>query len=210
MPGTWRTGRPITGDDPKRKASTATILLLPEDEAALQAAIVTAYPGVRLIDAYAPWPGMTTSKPPVRASVLDIERRAPLWDPEIHPRLPQPRFSGLAVRSPQAGRVVQWRRSRCLDDGVLTSGMFLAVTWDGMDPRMVTLMSVVWRALLRATSNYLVRWIEGTGQEQISPSYRVGHHALAAAREGRICLNDSDPKWRLHPPSQEKARGAVI
>lgn len=210
MPGTWRTGRPITGDRPKRKASSATVLLLPEDEVAVQAAILEACPGVRIIDAEAPWPGATTSKPPVRDSVLDVERRALLWDPEIHPRLPQPRFSGLAVRSPQAGRVVQWRRSRCSDDDVLASGMFLAVVWEGMDPRMLTVTSSVWRAVLEHTSNHLVRWIEGTGQEQLSPSYRVGHHALAAAREGRICLGDSDPKWRLHPPSQDKARGAVI
>ncbi|MET9630156.1 hypothetical protein ABZX92_22075 [Lentzea sp. NPDC006480] len=194
---------------PKRKAQSATILLLPEDEAALQAAIFEACPGVRIIDAHGEWRGQTTSKPPVRDSVLDVSQRALLWDPAIHPRLPQPRFSGLAVRSPQAGKVVQWRRSLCTD-GVLASGMFLAVVWPDMDPRMIALTSSIWRAVLRHTSNYLVRWIEGTGQEQISPSHRVGHHALAAARDGELCLNDLDPKWRLHPPSQDRARGAVI
>jgi hypothetical protein len=195
---------------PKRKALMATILLLPEDEVALQAAILAACPGVRIIDAHGHWPGMTTSRPPVRDSVLEVGQRALLWDPEIHPRLPQPRFSGSSARSPQAGRVIQWRRSLCSDDAVLHSGLFVAVLWHDMDPRMITLTSSVWRAVLRHTSNYLVRWIEGTGQEQISPSYRVGHHALAAARDGSICLNDTDEKWRLYPPSQDKARGAVL
>lgn len=210
MPGTRRTGRPITGVDRKRKDRLATVLLLPEDEVALQAAIVAANPDTRIIDATAPWPAMTTNRPPVRDSVLDVERTALLWVPQIQPRLPQPRFTGYAARAPQAGRVVVWRRSLRSEDGVLAPGLFSAVVWDGMDPRMVAFMSLVWRALVRATSDHLVRWIDGTGQEQRMSSYHVGHHALVAARKGEICLNDTNEKWRLYPPSQDKARGAVL
>ncbi|KJK49385.1 hypothetical protein UK23_13865 [Lentzea aerocolonigenes] len=192
---------------PKRSDRMATVLLLPQDEAALQAAIVAAWPSTRIIDGRAPWPAQTTSRPPVRDSVLDVERNAFLWDPEIHPRLPTPRFTGYARRAPQAGRVVEWRRSLCTD-GVLASGMISAVVWDDMDPRMIAFISAVWRAVVEHTSNNLVRWIEGTGQEQLMRASRVGHHALAAARAGEICLGTTEEKWRLHPPSQEKARGA--
>lgn len=209
MPGTWRTGRPITGASQRRKDRLVTVLLLPEDEVALQAAVTAECPDVRIIDATAPWPAMTTNRPPMRDSVLDVERTALLWIPEIQPRLPQPRFTGRASRAPQAGRVVTWRRS-LLSEGVLAPGMFSAVVWNGMDPRMVAFMSAVWRVLVRATSDHLVRWIDGTGQEQRMPSFHVGHHALAAAREGRLCLNDTAEKWRLYPPSQDKARGAAL
>jgi hypothetical protein len=178
----------------------ATVLLLPEDELALQAAVTAEYPGLRIVDAAAPWPL-------VRDSVLDVERTALLWVPEIQPRLPKPRFTGYATRAPQAGRVVTWRRSLCSDGDVLTSGMVSAVVWHGMDPGMVRFMSTVWRALVRATSDHLVRWIEDTGQEQRMPSFHIGHHALAAARDGRIGLHTS--VGPLYPPSQDKARGAA-
>ncbi|MEV6243242.1 hypothetical protein [Lentzea sp. NPDC051838] len=194
---------------PKRSDRLAPVLLLPEDETAILSAIVAAWPSAQLIDAHAPWRAQTTNRPPVCSSVLEVERTAFLWDPEIHPRLPAPRFTGYAARSPQAGRVVVWKRS-LRADGVLASGLISVVVWDDMDPRMVAFISAVWREFVAHTSNYLVRWLEGTGQEQVSPGYRVGHHALAAARDGGLCLNSIDPKWRLYPPSQDKARGAVL
>ncbi|GAB2874407.1 hypothetical protein [Lentzea nigeriaca] len=181
------------------------LLLLPEDELALQAAIVAEQPTVRLVDERAPWPAMTTSRPPARDSVLDIERSVLIWDPSIHPRLPRPRFTRPARRSPLAGRVVRLDRGTYVD-GVLTASVISAVLWDGMKPEMVSLFSTVWRAVLQGTSGYLVRWVEGTGQEQRIFGMRIGHHALAAAREGRISLGDE--RMRLYPPSQEKARGA--
>jgi len=181
------------------------LLLLPEDELAVQAAIVAEHPSVRLVDARSPWPAMTTSRPPVRDSVLDIERSVLIWDPSIHPRLPRPRFTGLARRSPLAGRVV-WLDRGTYVDCVLTASGISAVLWDGMKPEMVSLFSTVWRAVLQGTSRYLVRWVEGTGQEQRIFGWRVGHPALAAASEGRISLGDES--LRVYPPSQEKARGA--
>lgn len=38
---------------------------------------------------------------------------------------------------------------------------------------------------------------------------RVGHPALAAARENGICLGTTDEEWQLHPPSQEARRPLV-
>lgn len=97
---------------------------------------------------------------------------------------------------------------RTASDGVLASGMISAVVWDDMDPRMIAFISMAWREVVAHTSNHLVRWVEGTGQEQVMRADRVGHHALAAARANGICLGTTDEKWRLHTPSQEKARGA--
>lgn len=205
MPGTWRTGRPITAGEPKRRVLMKVLMLLPEDEVALQAAVLAEHPGVRIVDQRAPWPAMTTCRPPVRDSVLDVEHTALLWNPEIHPRLPQPRLTAPPRRSPHAGRVVAWRRGTCTD-GVLASTTISAVVWDGMKPEMVALLSTVWRAVLHGTTRHVVRWVEGTGQEQRAWGIRVGYHALAAAREGRISLDEG--KMRVYPPSLEKARGA--
>ena len=133
------------GARPKRSDRLKVLLLLPEDEVALQAAIVAEHPSVRIVDKHAPWPAASTSRPPVRGSMLDVEQTAVIWEPEIHPRLPQPRFSGLARRSPQAGRVVAWSRGTCVD-GVLSTSVISAVVWDGHHMSSPSASSEVWLA----------------------------------------------------------------
>lgn len=66
-----------------------------------------------------------TNRPPVRSSVLDVERTAFLWGSGDPSRLPAPRFTGCARRAPQAGRVMA-RRCSLSFDGVLASGMIIA------------------------------------------------------------------------------------
>lgn len=207
MPGTRRTGRPITAADrPRREVRLASLVLLPEDEVALQAALAEVRPGLRFVDGTAPWPPRT--EPPVRGSVLEIDTLVTLWDSEALPQLPRLRRGDTPLKGMQAGKVVQWTRGSQSADDVLTAGWWAAVLKDGQDPQHVAFIDAMWRAMLRFTTNYLVRWVEGTGQEQRMPSFHIGPHALAAAREGRVALLTK--VGRLYPPSQDEARGAVF
>lgn len=205
MPGTWRTGRPITGVDwPRRRTRAANLLLLPEDEVALQAALTEERAGLKIVDGTAPWPAKT--EPPVRDSVLEVGTLATLWDPEVLPALPRLRRGDTPNKGMQAGKVVQWKRGGLSADDVLGPGMWTAVLKDGQDPALVAFIDSMWRVLLRFTTDYLVRWIPSTGVEQRAWGFHTGPHAFAAARNGEITLESGF--GRLYPPSQDKARGA--
>lgn len=194
--GTWRTGRPITDPPKPPRFRYATLFLTPEDEAALHAAIVEAHPGTVLLE---PTASLAVKARREHARTADAGPKVLLWDPVVQP----------VLRNPVNGRVVKWQRGSCTEDGVLDAGMWTVAMRDSTTPEMQTFINDLWRAMLRFTSNYLVRWVEGTGVEQRMPSYRIGPDALKAATEGRITL-DSGGFGPLHPPSQDKARGAAL
>ncbi|HZC25994.1 MAG TPA: hypothetical protein VE287_03155, partial [Actinopolymorphaceae bacterium] len=58
------------------------LLLLPDDEHALGTAIQERFPAVQFVDNRA-WE--SPEVPPVRASILDCDRVAAIWNPEITP-----------------------------------------------------------------------------------------------------------------------------
>ena len=105
-------------EDELSKTEQSPLLLLPEDEAALPAAVLAEHGEVRILDASGPWASAET--PPVRAAITDTGAAA-IWHPGIHPVLPVQVRSNGAVYGPEAGPVVQWVRSRHRD-GVLTAG----------------------------------------------------------------------------------------
>ncbi|WP_434447753.1 hypothetical protein [Lentzea sp. E54] len=165
------------------------VLLLPEDEVALQAAITAAHPDVRILDS-GPWADADT--PPVLGSVLEARSIAYVWPTSLHPVLPVEVRSNGAVWGVETGKALQWRRGRVVD-GTLSAGTLGVV----VEPELEEFVRSVWRILSRLTSNDLVRYHRPTGEHVRTPTYRVGPHALAEARAGRLRLMDA--ALVLHP-----------
>lgn len=183
-------------EDELSKTKQSPLLLLPEDEVALHAAVVAEHGEVRILDSSGPW--ASAEAPPVCAAVTDTGTAATIWHPGIHPVLPVQVRSNGAVYGPEAGPVVQWIRSRHRD-GVLTAGRWAAVLRPGESPEMVRFVDSLWRILRRETANDLIRRNRSTGEEVRLPAYRIGQRAGAAARAGRLVLVDG--AMELHPRS---------
>lgn len=168
------------------------VLLLPEDELALQAAIVAAHPTVRILDESGPWPDAST--PPVRASVLEAGSIAGIWPVDLVPALPTEVRSNGTVwgTGTGTGSAIQWLRSRVKSDGVLSAGRLATA----LDPATEDFVKSVFRILFKLTSNELVRRAAANSPVRM-PAYRVGPHALSEARAGRLMLVDS--ALVLHP-----------
>jgi hypothetical protein len=173
------------------KKKLSPVLLLPEDEVALQAAIADAHPDVRVLDSGA-WQDADT--PPVLGSITEVRSFAYLWPTGLHPVLPTHVRSNGAVWGSQTGKVVQWDRSR-LREGTLEAGALGVV----IEPGLEDFVKSVWRILFRLTTNNLVRHHKPTGEHVRMPTYRIGPHALGEARAGRLTLMDY--ALVLHPPA---------
>lgn len=172
------------------KKKLSPVLLLPEDEVAVQAAITAAHPDVRILDS-GPWQDADT--PPVLGSITEVRTFAYLWPTGLHPVLPTHVRSNGVVWGSQTGMVVQWNRGR-LQDGTLNAGSFGVA----FEPDLEDFVKSVWRILFRLTTNDLVRHHKPTGEHVRMPKFRIGVHALAEARAGRLTLMAD--ALVLHPP----------
>lgn len=176
------------------RTKQSPVLLLPEDELALQAAIVAAHPAARILDESGPWPDAST--PPVRASVLETGSIAGIWPSDLVAELPtEVRSNGTFWGTGTGtGPAIQWLRSRVKSDGVLSAGRLATA----LDPATEDFVKSVFRILFKLTSNELLRH-QPTGEFARMPAYRVGPHALVEAREGRLTLTDR--ALVLYPPA---------
>ena len=171
------------------KKKLSPVLLLPEDEVALQAEITAEHPDVRVLDS-GPWADAGT--PPVLGSITEVRFTGYLWPAALYPELPVEVRGNGAVWGAETGKVVQWSRCR-LADGTLAAGSLGVV----IEPGMEEFVRSVWRILFRLTSNDLVRHHRPTGEHVRMPTFRIGPHALAEARAGRLRLMSS--ALVLHP-----------
>ncbi|MBR7839506.1 hypothetical protein KDL01_39995 [Actinospica durhamensis] len=163
----------------------AQLLLLPEDEVAIAAAILARYPDVRFIDHVA-WDSPST--PPVRESVVACHFGASIWSPRIYPELPVDIRSNGTIMGPQIGPVVQWLRSREVSPGVLASGRWAASFTDSSAAAMVEFVGDIWKILFRETFNSL-QWAGATlGRHSLERRFRVGKLAYKDAEEGVLML----------------------
>lgn len=167
------------------RTKQSPVLLLPEDELALQAAIVAAHPHVRIYDESGPWPD---GEPAVREKVTETGRVAGIWPTDLFPELPREvRSDGTTWgKAAGLGPAIQWWRSRVDSDGALQTGRLAARIVPGTED----FVKSVFRILFRVTTKDLVRVHGPTGERVRMPTYRVGPHALAEARAGRIALMD--------------------
>lgn len=176
------------------RSKQSPVFLLPEDEIALQAAIVAKHPHVRILDDSGPWPDANT--PPVRASVTETGTIAGIWPSDLSPDFPTEVRSNGTVwgTGTGTGPAIQWLRSRVKSEGVLSAGRLATM----LDPGTEAFVRSVFRILFRVTSNDLVRHHKPTGEHVRMPSYRIGPHAMEEARAGRLTLMDA--ALVLHPP----------
>jgi hypothetical protein len=163
----------------------AQLLLLPEDEVAVAAAILARYPDVKFIDHVA-WG--SPSMPPVRELVIACHGGASIWSPRIYPNLPVDVRSNGTIMGPQIGPVVQWLRSKEEPPGALSPGRWAASYSDSSELAMVKFIGDIWRILFRETPNSLELVNVASGQCSPERRYRVGKHAYELAEEGALVL----------------------
>jgi len=177
-------------------ARRISLLMLPEDEEDLVAAVRARFPEMVLIPSYF-WP---THQPPVTTRLADCEQMAFLWDPTICPTLPTHVRANGAIAGPMVGPVIQWLRCKRGRFNELQVGSLGASADRIRDPQMTRRIAAVWRIVKKHTSNNLR--LAGPIEEPPTPDQAIrdtwiGAHALAAARAGDLAL--ADIRVRLLP-----------
>lgn len=174
------------------RSKQSPVLLLPQDEEEVLAALRHSRPGVQILDGSVPW--VSADSPPVCTSIAETGTIASIWNPEIFPTLPVEVRSNGSIRGPQAGPVVQWMRSPVRDGGRLEAGRWAATMDDNIAPEMIAFIRDIWKVLFRLTGNDLARLDLRSGDAILQPKYRVGPAALQLARSGDIELYDGQMK----------------
>lgn len=173
------------------------LLLLPEDEVDLAAAIRAQFPRVLFVDNRR-WSRLDV--PPAYDSIADCGRIAAIWNRAISPTLPAVVRDNGVIDGPQTGPVVQWLRSYVDEDAILQAGRWAASNDPASDGPMIEFVKEIWKILTKKTTNKLRR--AGAIGGPVTPSvserqFRVGRRALDAVAQGKLILASN--RMRLIP-----------
>lgn len=173
---------------------TIELILCPEEEERVAAAILDRFEGVRLLDGR-PWVDQFT--PPVEQEIGQCGPVALIWPSLITPELPVAVASGV-VRGPQIGPVIQWVRSRRMDPSdsepavpVIRSGRWASSITASDPPGMKQFSDVLWRFFKKNSSNRIIR--ANPDGRPCSPVVKerkiwVGRATLEKAKRGELLL----------------------
>ena len=173
---------------------TIQLILCPEEEAQIAAAILSEFEGVRLLDGRS-W--ADPLMPPVERRIDCCGPVALIWPSLITPELPVAIVAGV-VRGPQVGPVIQWVRSRQAysDDSqlsvpIIRSGRWASSLADIPPAGMKEFSDSLWKFLKDRSSNKLVR--AAPDGHPSAPVVReraiwVGSATLEKARKGELLL----------------------
>jgi hypothetical protein len=173
---------------------TIQLILCPEEEGRIAAAILGEFEGVRLLDGR-PWADSLT--PPEEPGLDHCGPVALIWPSLITPVLPVAVVSGV-VRGPQIGPVVQWVRSRQAESDapqssvpVIQVGRWASSVADIPPSGMKEFSDSLWRLLKGRSSNRLIRATpDGRPDGPVVRERKiwVGLETLEKAKKGELLL----------------------